>query len=174
MNNLLLKVFFVFFCFFGVFGFVVDVFGGVGDVVVVDGDTLRDGDGRRVRIWGIDAPELKQTCLEGGRVRFCGEEAKGFLLGVVERNVVRCVVMYRDRYGRDVARCDFFLKEGGSGDVKDLGREMVWSGWALDYVRYSRGVYSVEEKDARENGRGIWSSEFEVPWEWRRRGRRVK
>ena len=41
-------------------------------VVVTDGDTIRI-DGERIRFSGIDAPELKQTCLYQDIEFKCGE-----------------------------------------------------------------------------------------------------
>lgn len=55
---------------------------------------------------------------------------------------------------------------------KDIGREMVKSGWALDYKHFSKGKYSSEERAARENRRGIWAGEFENPYQWRKDNKR--
>ena len=139
-------------------------------ITVVDGDTLRIDD-KRIRIWGIDAPELKQTCLRSDRIWFCGKEARSFLVKKIDENVVQCDTLYKDRYMRTVARCKLLSKKisNNADEVKDLGSEMVRNGWAFDYDHYSHGAYSLEQQDARENRRGVWSSEFEFPWEWRRR-----
>ncbi len=61
-----------------------------GPACVTDGDTLvvngkrqrtRCVGGTRFRLFGIDAPELKQTCkLPGGRDFLCGRAAASFLL----------------------------------------------------------------------------------------------
>ena len=45
-----------------------------GKVRIIDGDTLEVG-GKRVRLFGIDAPEAKQTCTVDGKEWRCGEEA---------------------------------------------------------------------------------------------------
>ncbi len=50
----------------------------------------------------------------------------------------------------------------------ELGTWMVENGWALAYRRYSLD-YVDEEADAQAARRGIWGSEFEKPWEWRKR-----
>ena len=39
-------------------------FGPDAHVSSMDGDTIKAGDGSEYRIYGIDAPELNQTCLE--------------------------------------------------------------------------------------------------------------
>jgi endonuclease YncB( thermonuclease family) len=46
-----------------------------GRARVVDGDTLEVG-GRKVRLFGIDAPELDQTCDAEGQLWACGAEAR--------------------------------------------------------------------------------------------------
>jgi endonuclease YncB( thermonuclease family) len=95
---------------------------------VHDGDTLTLS-GSKVRIWGIDAPELKQKC--GGSA--CGVVARDALQELVKGRVVTCVQKDRDRYQRVVSSCQV------SG--ADLGEQMVRSGNALDYRRYSLGRY---------------------------------
>lgn len=68
-----------------------------------DGDSLRCG-AERVRIAGIDAPELGRcprgrTCTPGD-----GKAAKRALAGLVDGREVRLVRTGQDRYGRTLAR----------------------------------------------------------------------
>ena len=55
---------------------------------MVDGDTLTVA-GVRIRIWGIDAPEGRQSCQDaGGRRYACGEVSTARMRKLVaERNV---------------------------------------------------------------------------------------
>ena len=46
-------------------------------------------------------------------------------------------------------------------------------GWGLAYRKYSED-YTGEEDEARSHGRGVWSSDFEAPWDWRTRIRSGK
>lgn len=124
------------------------------EVRVVDGDTL-NLNGERIRLWGIDTPELKQNC--GGFA--CGQAAKQYLESIISGEIT-CETLDIDRYGRSVAQC--FV-----GGV-DIGALMVKSGWALDYPQYSRGFYSDQQARAEACNRGIWQWEFIAPWEWRR------
>jgi endonuclease YncB( thermonuclease family) len=127
--------------------------------VVIDGDTLafrRD----RIRLFGIDAPELHQVC---GAVE-CGKRAAEAITRMVADATVLCLARGVDRYGRTVAICS-------TDDIRDLGEAMVRAGWALDYGRYSGGAYRDAEAEARREKRGMWAGEFIPPWEWRRHGR---
>ena len=140
-----------------------------GPACVTDGDTLvvngkrqrtRCVGGTRVRLFGIDAPELKQRCKHAnGRDFLCGRAAASFLLEHVRGSTVECRGNSEDRYGRLIAVC--FV--GG----KDLNAMMVAEGWALAYRDYSE-KYVPQENVAREARRGIWAMRFVPPWEWRR------
>lgn len=89
----------------------------------------------------------------------CGRAAKDQLARLVRGGPIECVTQGRNRYGREVARCCV--------DGRDVAAEMVLSGWALDYRKYSHGAYADEEKTARAAGRGLWDQSFDAPWEWR-------
>ena len=133
-----------------------------GTASVTDGDSLRIGN-QRIRIHGIDAPELRQPCRSGQADAWhCGRASAQALEELVADRSVRCVKRDVDRYGRLVAQC--FV-----GAV-DLGREQVRQGWAVAYRRYSRD-YAAEEDGARRTARGIWAGEFLMPWDWRRQNR---
>ena len=130
-----------------------------GEITVTDGDGLRIGD-ERIRLWGIDAPELGQQCNRNRTAYPCGTEARVALERLVSAGAPSCDRLYEDPYGRTVARC--------SVAGTDLGAEMVRLGWAVDFRRYSNGAYADEEAQARAAKRGLWAGEFEVPAQWRR------
>jgi len=110
-----------------------------GGVHVSDGDSLRI-DGERIRLWGIDAPELSQKCEKMGVAYDCGITARDALVRQIGDTPISCETVNTDRYGRTVARC--FVCG------KDLGGLMVRQGWALDYERYSRGHYKRDQEYA--------------------------
>ncbi len=132
-----------------------------GQPRVIDGDTL-EIDGQRIRLHGIDAPEIRQPCYRDSKPWRCGEAATKALAGKIGRHAVRCEERGRGRYGRTVAVC----YAGG----EDLGAWMVAQGLALAYRRYSMD-YVDQEAEARAARRGIWGTTFEKPWEWRKRQR---
>jgi len=129
-----------------------------GRARVLDGDTLRIN-GRRIRLHGMDAPEMHQTCRnERGRRWHCGIEARRHLVSLIGGVRISCYQVTTDHFGRMVAVC----RRGRM----DLGRRMVRDGWAVAYVRYSR-AYVQEETQAKRNRRGIWRGSFVRPEDWR-------
>ena len=132
----------------------------VGTASVIDGDTI-EIHGARIRLEATDAIESSQRCvLPDGRAWRCGRDSAFALAGKIDRCPVTCEVSGRDRYGRLVATC-YVGRE-------DLNAWMVRNGWAVAYRRYGR-QYIDEEDAARRERRGIWASNFEMPWDWRRR-----
>ena len=142
-----------------------------GRATVIDGDTLDVG-GQRVRLWGVDAPEIGQTCERGGRTGQCGEESALALAAFIQATggVVSCFPRGRpDRYGRTVAACSVSVPwpEGAGPSPADLGAHQVLNGQALDSPRYSQGAYAGFEEQARERRAGVWAGTFVRPWDWR-------
>ena len=133
-----------------------------GSARVLDGDTLEIA-GQKVRLLGLDAPEGKQVCQRDGRPWRCGDAAADALRDIVAGRGVWCDVRGRDRWGRSLAVCRV-------GDT-DLAREMVRRGMAVAYYP-ERGVrgpsYGAEEVDAEAAQRGLWSSAFIPPADWRK------
>lgn len=129
----------------------------VGVARAADGDSLRLG-GDRVRLIGIDAPELDQVCWrEDGSEWSCGRAARDHLAAALTGATISCVPQGEDKYGRTLARCD--------ADGRDLGAMMVSDGLAL-----ADSDYLAEQLSARARGKGIWSGRFTNPREWRKDG----
>lgn len=128
-----------------------------GPARVVDGDTLVVA-GERVRLEGIDAPELRQDCAAYGQRWACGRTSAEWLKEHLNGRQVECVGHARDRYQRLLAVCYV----GG----ESINERMVREGWALDYRKYST-AYLPAEAEAKRVGAGIWRGEFTPPWEWR-------
>ena len=130
-----------------------------GPATVVDGDTLVVG-GKEITLYGIDAPELAQTCAFRQKTIRCGALSADALRDLIAgADKVICTDRGRDREGRRLGLCTV----GGF----DLSRNMVHTGWALAWRRYSAKYVSVEKKAAA-GKRGLWRGPFEKPWDWRR------
>ena len=114
---------------------------------VHDGDTIAINE-RRICLYGIDAPETDQACLDAEGERWnCGIAARDDLSSHVAGRIVTCEVLGKDWHRRTLAVCS----TGG----ENLNAWLVQQGLALAYVEYSRN-YIGEEVDAREQQRGIW------------------
>lgn len=133
-----------------------------GSVRVIDGDTLDVG-GIRVRLHGVDAPELGQGCTDAdGATWDCGTWAADQVRARIGARIARCETVEMDRYGRTVATCTVARQ--------DVGRMLVTEGLALAYRKYSM-AYDLDEKRAVIAGRGLHAHRFERPADHRRAGR---
>lgn len=128
-----------------------------GRATVVDGDTLQIGN-TRVRLFGIDAVESGQTCITGATTWACGSQATASLRTAVIAKSLVCERKDTDDYGRTVAVC----RAGGL----DVGAQLVEAGWAIALRSFSHQYVGLEEV-ARERRKGIWSSTFTMPADFR-------
>ncbi|MFD3190588.1 thermonuclease family protein [Sedimentitalea sp. HM32M-2] len=132
--------------------------GPTGIVRVIDADTWDVG-GQRVRLFGIDAPELDQTCRRAsGEVWACGKWATDQVRRRYQGRKARCTALTTDRYRRIVARCDAL--------GADVGSVLVTEGLAFAYRRYSMD-YDLDEKRAAVRNRGLHASRMQSPAEHR-------
>lgn len=128
-----------------------------GYASVIDGDTL-DIDGTKVRLYGIDAPEIDQTCGQSQ----CGIEVRNWLRKRIRNLVVFCQKKDTDKYGRSVATC-YVEKD------HDIAEDLVLHGFARSYHLYSHD-YDEQEKWASDQQVGMWSpawQPFMHPARWR-------
>ena len=133
-----------------------------------DGDTLKARQGSRIekfRFCGIDAPELNQPL---------GIESRDKLRSLVlsSKNKVMISEVEKDRYGRIVAE---IFTTSPSGE-KFLNEELVSSGLAYHYAQYSsscpnKGAIVSAEIIAKNQHAGVWSGNYQKPWEYRKQNR---
>ena len=139
-----------------------------GKATVVDGDTITINN-TKIRFSGIDAPEsyfygLTQYCEKpNGKIWACGKKATTALKKLIGKNDVECSDEGLDKYGRTLSIC--------YANGVDLQSEMVRSGMAVAYIRYSTR-YENEMIEAMTNRAGIWSGDFLDPEDWRRQNRK--
>jgi endonuclease YncB( thermonuclease family) len=126
---------------------------------VIDGDTI-DLNGTRWRLWGIDAPESRQTCHDGWPA---GVEAKHELEQLMARGPVRCEDRGHDRYRRTIGLC--------RAGRQDLGAVMVSTGMAWAFTRYSSD-YVKQERAAIGSRLGVHAHDCMKAWDWRAGNRR--
>ena len=129
-----------------------------GRATVITGDTLVVA-GQRMRLHGIDAPELGQPCHWPNKTIDCGNISRTGLLDLIAPVEISCRRHATSSDGTWIASC--------TAEGFDVGRNMVHTGWALAWRRYSRMYIKVEEK-AMAAKRGLWRGPFDKPWKWRK------
>lgn len=130
----------------------------IGTGVAVEGDIL-SVNGSVVRLWGIDAPDKGQTCINRlGQSYNCFENAKAMLGRLIGQNQVTCYVRGQDHHGQKLGTCAV----GGL----DLAALVVREGWAMSFASLSP-QYNLMEGVAQANKRGMWNGRVTPPWIWR-------
>ncbi|MCT7975222.1 thermonuclease family protein [Laspinema olomoucense] len=135
---------------------------------VYDGDTLtlqKDGEERKVRFCGVDAPEKNQPG---------GKESAEFLRAAVERGGGKVGVTFveKDRYGRWVAEV---WSDPGQFEEELLNSALIVSGHAWVYKQFwgncpNRAALEASEKSAEQYGTAPWKQSGNIaPWKWRKR-----
>jgi micrococcal nuclease len=117
---------------------------------VSDGDSFIIATGERVRMIGINTPELADEF---------GPESKAHLSRLIRG---KTVVLERDPLNDDRdqhGRLLRFVQADGS----DINRQMIAEGYAYAFLRYPfarerRDAYRLAEQIAKEGGLGIWSA----------------
>ena len=139
----------------------------VGKATVIDGDTITIKN-VKIRFSGIDAPEKNyygqtQFCKGPKGVWACGKKASSALRQLINGQEVQCTDEGKDRYGRTLSIC--------YANGMDLQAEMVRSGMAVAYLRYSNR-YENEQIEAMIAQVGIWGGPFVEPEQWRIQNRK--
>ena len=130
-----------------------------GHAKIIDGDTIHIGK-YKIRLHGIDAPEIKQKCTIGEKIWNCGIQSKENLIKFISNNIVNCKIIDKDHYNRLISIC--FV------NYKNINQYIVKNGWAIAY-RYYSNDYIKEEEIAKKNQSGIWKGKFEEPYLFRKK-----
>jgi micrococcal nuclease len=126
-----------------------------GDIFLVtravDGDTIVLADKERVRLIGVDTPELHHPRKP---VQYYAEEAYRFTQRIVEGKKVRLEYDWqrRDRYGRLLAYV--YLPDGTF-----LNAELIRQGYGHAYTKFPfkyLDEFRRLEREARKTGKGLW------------------
>jgi len=140
---------------------------------VSDGDTVKletaEGTKLKIRLYGIDAPEMGKISRRTGMVSKAGqpygEEAYEALKSKMLDSKVKVDIMATDRYKRMVGIV--YLNN------KNINIEMVKEGWAWAYREYLDRPYASEyldaEREARTKRSSLWQQPNpQPPWEFRK------
>ncbi len=139
-----------------------------GNAQIIDGDTIKINS-KKIRLYGIDAPEFKQTCKKTSLTIIfftftkdypCGKISTENLKKKINNKVITCKILDIDRYKRLIGEC---YKRN-----LNLNSWLVSNGHAVAYRKYSKKYVSYEI-NAKNEKLGIWQGKFEMPWEYRRK-----
>ena len=128
---------------------------------VVDGDTIT-WQGKRVHLWGIDAPEKGQACADGWPA---GQVAADYLAGLIRGRKVECQAKSEPSGGRPAAQCKV--------DGQDLSAAMAAAGMAWAYTKETTD-YTVQDSQAMIQVLGVHAHDCMKAWEWRTRSERPR
>lgn len=129
--------------------------GTVANDDVYDGDTFWIGE-TQVRLYGVDAPERRQTCLQG---EHCGELARQALAGILEKGLVTCAVKENakgrvvESFGRPLVTCEVRPEKGPN--KQDVGKAMIQAGLAGVYDKAQFPEYA-RVRPARNAAKFCW------------------
>lgn len=118
-----------------------------------DGDTCRfviDGKVQNVRFQGIDTPELKQPL---------GHEAKQTTIKLISKGNIT-LTCYGSAMGNRMG-CDVF------NNGLNVNNELVRTGMAYEYRRYSKGKYTKAQEYAKRHKLGVWGIDTLSPYCYR-------
>jgi endonuclease YncB( thermonuclease family) len=129
-----------------------------GPATVIDASHVDVG-GRRFKLYGIDAPDLDQTCETAQHKDYpCGAEARAALVELAKGATVSCLPRGPNEFGETMAIC--------SAGRTDLARALIDAGWAIaDRARTL--YYERAEETARTTRHGLWQGPFVLPAQWR-------
>ncbi|MCC5611530.1 thermonuclease family protein [Nostoc sp. CHAB 5834] len=136
---------------------------------VSDGDTITvrqmNGREKKLRLCGIDAPEKSQPL---------GKESKANLQRLVDEvdKTVMVSEIESDRYGRTVAE----VFSSKNGVEKNFNEEQLSSGNAYIYTQYvgkcpNKIPFENAEAIAQSKKLGVWSGNYQKPWDYRKQQR---
>lgn len=115
--------------------------------------------GQRFKLYGIDAPDVDETCENAEHKEYpCGVEARDELGRLVNGQTVICQPRGPNQINEMLALCTI--------GQTDLARAMIDAGWAVA----DRGrtlYYENAEEKARTAKHGLWQGRFVPPPNWR-------
>lgn len=119
---------------------------------IIDGDTFETETGEKVRLIGINTPEISDIF---------GQEAKQHLTDLIDGKTIDLqtdnISNDRDRYSRLLR---YVILDG-----IDINKKMISDGFAFAYLKYhfeKANDYKVAQLTASEKSKGMWGNKSEV------------
>ena len=117
-------------------------------IKIYDGDTITaltsQKEKIKIRLYGIDAPELKQPF---------GKASKRHLIDLISNKSLNINEKGKDKYGRTLA----VLYNGD----KDINAQMVIDGYAWAYDKFAKD-YVAFQQNAQSLKKGLWIDKYAV------------
>lgn len=113
---------------------------------IIDGDTFETETGEKVRLIGINTPEISDIF---------GQDAKQYLSYLIKNKTVE---LERDNISNDRDRYQRLLRYVILDGV-DINKKMISDGFAFAYLKYKftkSSDYEQAQIQARETNKGIW------------------
>lgn len=130
-----------------------------GKAKAIDGDSLVIGE-TTIHLFGIDAPELAQTCItKKGKEQQCGNLARQVLDSLIKNVKIKCKTEGTEPDGAKLATC--------FAGPFNINEQMIAAGWAFARIDQVP-AYARAEKFAKARVEGMWRGTFISPAQWRR------
>jgi endonuclease YncB( thermonuclease family) len=131
------------------------VYRGQAEVV---GPAMLSLGGKRIVLYGVDAPVKGQPCYAGSKIWDCSTASAKILLNLIGTQEITCEQRRSDQFGRVFAICR-------AGEV-DINRALVEAGMAAAIPKETTD-YVAAEAAAKAKGIGIWRGPFMSPADYR-------
>jgi endonuclease YncB( thermonuclease family) len=124
----------------------------------VTGPAMLRLQGKRILLWGVDAPVRGQPCRSGNKTWDCATASAKTLLNIVGNQEISCETRRVDQFGRVFAICK-------AGET-DINRALVEAGMAVALPEETTD-YVAAEAAAKDKGIGVWRGPFMAPADYR-------
>ena len=131
------------------------VFRGPAEVV---GPAMLSLAGKRIVLYGVDAPAKGQPCQAGSKTWDCSTASAKTLLNIIGTQEIVCEQRRTDQFGRVFAICK-------AGEV-DINRTLVEAGMAVALPKETPDYVNAEAA-AKAKSTGIWRGPFMAPADYR-------
>lgn len=116
--------------------------------------------GNYIKLLGVDAPDLSQTCISQRQETYpCGYRAKQKLKQLILNKHLECSIVNQIGPKAYLGTCVL--------ENYDVGATMISVGWGIA-ERHVSDIYIPYEEKAHKAKQGLWAGHFVAPWEYRK------
>lgn len=132
----------------------------------IDGDSFILAD-RKVKLWGIEAPQLNQKCYFNNSYFNCGKKSKQFLIEKFSNKTIACDVQLILKNNTYVSNCYAYNPRSTENFRTDgifINDYLVAKGYAFEKIKISHGYFSKSNFEAQRTKKGLWFFNIVMPW----------